>query len=115
MTTHVFIDVTGVDAGAATLKKALSTAELIHAASLATGVPTKSLTGRSRIEPIAHARQLAMVLLRESTDLTLIEIGRIFNRDHGTVIHAIKAVASRRETDAKFAALYAQLISQAKA
>ena len=42
--------------------------------------------------PVARARQLAMYLTRELTDLSLPEIARAFNRrDHTTVMHAHQA------------------------
>ena len=42
---------------------------------------------------VSRARQLAMYLTRELTDLSLPEIARAFNRrDHTTVMHAIRRV-----------------------
>ena len=47
------------------------------------------LTGSSRSRGIATARQIAMYLCRELTDLSLPKIGAEFgNRDHTTVMHA---------------------------
>ena len=45
-----------------------------------------------RTPQIARARQLAMYLSRETTGLTLKAIAREFNRDHSTVLHAIRRV-----------------------
>jgi chromosomal replication initiator protein len=60
------------------------------------------------------ARQLAMTLIREFTRLSLIEIGSLFDRDHGTVIHAIKATRRRIETDPTTAELYQRLADRAQ-
>lgn len=63
------------------------------------------MAGDRRHQPIAYARQVAMYLLREITDLTLVEIGSLFPkdngkpRDHGTVIHAWKLVHNRYLTE----------------
>jgi Bacterial dnaA protein helix-turn-helix len=38
-----------------------------------------------------------MYLARDLTSLSLVEIAREFNRDHSTVLHAIRAVSSRLE------------------
>jgi len=44
------------------------------------------------------ARQLAMYLLRQHGH-TLIQIGRLFDRDHTTVISSVKTVSNRLETN----------------
>jgi chromosomal replication initiation ATPase DnaA len=49
-----------------------------------------ALSGPSREEPIVAARHLAMRLARELTGKSYPEIGRAFNRDHLTVIHAME-------------------------
>lgn len=60
------------------------------------------LTGKRRPNSIAFPRQIAMYLSRHLTECSLKEIGRAFGgRDHGTVIHANKLVASRMETDSR--------------
>jgi len=57
------------------------------------------LTGRRRPARIALARQVAMYLSRQLTGLSLKEIGEDFGgRDHGTVLHANRAI-SRRMTE----------------
>ncbi|MDA8398752.1 MAG: chromosomal replication initiator protein DnaA [Ferrimicrobium sp.] len=54
--------------------------------------PTE-LLGQSRKRPIAMARQIAMYIMRELTELSYPEIGREFGgRDHTTVIHAVQKV-----------------------
>lgn len=49
---------------------------------------------------VARARQLAMYLARELTDLSLPELARAFNRrDHTTIMHAIRRVEERTTRD----------------
>jgi chromosomal replication initiator protein len=55
------------------------------------------MTARGRKANVAFARQVAMYLSRTMTDHSLVEIGRAFGRDHGTVIHAVRKVESRME------------------
>ena len=51
------------------------------------------LTGSSRAQAIATARQIAMYLCRELTNLSLPKIGQLFGgRDHTTVMHACKKI-----------------------
>jgi chromosomal replication initiator protein len=61
------------------------------------------LCGPSKTKAIAFARQIAMYLCRELTELTLPAIGKTFGgRDHTTVMHAAKKIraeiAERRQT-----------------
>ena len=52
------------------------------------------LTGTSRAQAIATARQISMYLCREMTNLSLPKIGQLFGgRDHTTVMHACKKIA----------------------
>ncbi len=67
------------------------------------GVTLDELCGPVKTKQIASARQIAMYLCRELTDLTLPKIGQTFgNRDHTTVMHAAKKIraemAERRQT-----------------
>jgi chromosomal replication initiator protein len=61
------------------------------------GVPRADLLSARRTPRIARARQLAMYLARELTPLSLSQIAREFDRDHSTVLHAIRAVSKRLE------------------
>ena len=59
------------------------------------GVSHQDLLSPRRTTRVSRARQLAMYLTRDLTSLSLTEIAREFNRDHSTVLHAIRAVSSR--------------------
>ena len=52
------------------------------------GITREQLRGKRRTNAVALPRQVAMFLMRRTTTLSLAEIGRHFNRDHTTVIHA---------------------------
>ena len=57
------------------------------------GVSLDDLTGASRSRELVYARQVAMYLCRELTDLSLPKIGQHFGgRDHTTVMHAERKV-----------------------
>jgi chromosomal replication initiator protein len=63
----------------------------------------EDLCGSSRSRVLVNARQIAMYLCRELTDLSLPKIGQLFGgRDHTTVIHADRKIrtlmAERRST-----------------
>lgn len=53
----------------------------------------EELTGPGKARPLAQARQVAMYLCRELTDLSLPKIGQAFGRDHTTVMYAFKKVS----------------------
>lgn len=60
------------------------------------------MTSAQRRKSLSHPRQVAMYLASELTEFSLVNIGRHFgNRDHTTVIHAIKAVKHRAATNPK--------------
>jgi len=61
-------------------------------------VTPKQLLGRSRFQHLAEARQVAMTIVKKR-GTTYQEAGRMFDRDHGTVLHACRNIAARIETD----------------
>ncbi len=67
--------------------------DVIEATAQHFDVHTDDLTGKSRTGRINTARQVAMYLAREFTDLSLPQIGDIFGRSHTTVLHGCNKVA----------------------
>ena len=64
----------------------------------------EELIGGSRRRPLVTARQVAMYIFRELTDLSYPSIAREFGgRDHTTVMHAVKKVDELRDHDSIFA------------
>lgn len=61
------------------------------------------LRSRSRKRAIAFPRQVAMFLCRKHTEETLADIGKLFNRDHSTVMHAVKVVSTMNRRDTSVA------------
>ena len=58
------------------------------------------LRGQGRTKDTALARQIAMFLIREMTNLSLKEIGREFdNRDHTTVLHSIDRIEKLKKSN----------------
>jgi chromosomal replication initiator protein len=71
------------------------------------GVSIEELCGSSRSRTLVTARQIAMYLCRELTDLSLPKIGQAFGgRDHTTVMHADRKI---RELMAERRSLYNQV------
>ncbi|HKJ36475.1 MAG TPA: chromosomal replication initiator protein DnaA [Solirubrobacterales bacterium] len=55
------------------------------------------LTSPRRAPNLVRGRQLAMYVARNTTEASLAEIARAFNRDHSTVLHSIRTVEKRLE------------------
>jgi chromosomal replication initiator protein len=71
------------------------------------GVSLDDLRGHSRSRVLVNARQVAMYLCRELTDLSLPRIGQAFGgRDHTTVMHADRKI---RQQMAERRSLYNQI------
>ena len=63
-------------------------------------IPLNDMLSQRRSRPLARPRQLAMYLAKKMTTRSLPEIGRRFaNRDHTTVIHAVKTITRLSEQD----------------
>ncbi len=69
--------------------------EIAALAARSYSVSLEELRGRSRRRHVVRPRQIAMYLCRLYTDASLKEIGRLFQRDHTTVLHAIESVEKR--------------------
>jgi chromosomal replication initiator protein len=69
-------------------------AELLDEIAAILGFEVEALKGKSRQRPLVTARQIAMYVFREFTDLSYPSIARLFGgRDHTTVIHAVEKIA----------------------
>jgi len=63
-------------------------------------IPLAEMLSQRRSRPLARPRQIAMYLAKKMTTRSLPEIGRRFaNRDHTTVIHAVKTIIRLSEKD----------------
>ena len=78
--------------------------EIIEGVATYFSLSTDELVSRTRRQKISNARQKAMYLTREMTNLSYASIGlRFGGRDHSTVIHANQSVENQIDTDPKFA------------
>ena len=80
-------------------RKAITMGMIQNQVCKAFGIKRKEILSRSRKQQVALARQVAMYLARNYTDLTLQTIARSFNRKHGTVLYAVGQIdqAMRRK------------------
>ena len=63
-------------------------------------IQVSEMLSQRRSRPLDRPRQVAMYLAKKMTSRSLPEIGRRFaNRDHTTVIHAVKTITRLSEQD----------------
>lgn len=61
------------------------------------GLTLDDLIGPARARRVSHPRQEAMALVVHEHKLSTVRVGQLFgNRDHTTVMHAIRAVEARQ-------------------
>ncbi len=81
----------------------ISTEDVVGLITSEFAISSRDLTGKSRTQAISLPRQIAMFLLREHTELSLEDIGRVFgNRDHTTVLYAVTKIRDRSQNDRLF-------------
>ncbi len=74
--------------------RVISVQDVIDEVSAYFSLTAEELCSASRSRQLVNARQIAMYLTRELTDMSLPRIGRAFgNRDHSTVMHATQKIA----------------------
>jgi chromosomal replication initiator protein len=66
------------------------------------GVDTRVIQGRGRSQSVVRPRQVAMYLLREETDCSLVDIGNLLGgRDHTTVMYGCDKIAEEMNADSR--------------
>lgn len=66
-------------------------------------VSRRELLGRSRQKRLVRARQVALYFAKLYTQKTLLELGRLFQRSHATVVHALQTLERDRQTQPRLA------------
>ncbi len=58
-------------------------------------VSKNELTGNSRVKNVAQARHVAIYLIKTITDISYPSIGKIFNRNHSTIISSVEVIEKK--------------------
>ncbi|MCI8500641.1 MAG: chromosomal replication initiator protein DnaA [Oscillospiraceae bacterium] len=75
------------------------------------GIAPEDIEGPMRTTPISNARKIAIYVVREITQIPLQEIGVHFNnRDHSTVVYAIKDVEKTMKKDPHYKGVVEDII-----
>ncbi|MBQ7779100.1 MAG: chromosomal replication initiator protein DnaA [Clostridia bacterium] len=78
------------------------------------GITVDDLKSRKRTSNIASARHISVYIIKKLTDRSLPAIGRVFGRDHTTIINSIETVEKRMATESAFDAEIKDLINRIK-
>ncbi|KPK32020.1 MAG: hypothetical protein AMS24_05120 [Chlamydiae bacterium SM23_39] len=73
-------------------EKELTPEKIINIVAKFFGLLSFDILGKSQTKECSFPRHLAMYLLRKNLNLTYQEIGKIFQRDHSTVMSSIKSI-----------------------
>lgn len=85
-----------------TRRKRITVDDIINAVAQHYAIDERVLKGRGRSRNIVVPRQVAMYLLREETESSLVEIGNALGgRDHTTVMHGCEKIAEEINTDSR--------------
>ncbi|HET9163130.1 MAG TPA: chromosomal replication initiator protein DnaA [Solirubrobacterales bacterium] len=86
--------------------------EIQQQVAAAFGISRAELVGSSRAATPLRARQIAILLTREATDLSLPQIGRLYGgRDHSTVLNSLRRVEATVVADSDLARQVGELRS----
>lgn len=78
------------------------------------GITGAELIGKKRTGNLVNARFIAIYLLRTLTDMSLPEIGRVFQRDHTTVMNAYNKISDKLKSDSELEFELNNLIKEIK-
>ena len=73
------------------------------------GISREDIIGSKRNKEIAAARHITIYLVRQITEMSTPNIGKMFNRDHATIMASLKAVEKRLNTEESFPAELADI------
>ena len=75
--------------------------ELLQLLAQELGTTYKQLSDKSRKQPNPHKREICYFILK-TKGYTVKEIGRLFNRDHSTIIHGLGNVRRKMQKDSDY-------------
>lgn len=78
------------------------------------GVSKAELVGKSRVKEVAQARHVTIHLIRTLTEMSLPAIGKLFNRDHTTVLSSLDTIDKKMASSNLFEAEINNLIKEIK-
>ena len=87
---------------------------ILTAVSKKYGVSVEDIKSKKKTDSIANARHTSIYIIRKLTDLSLKEIGKIFERDHSTIISSINKIEINIKTIRNYESDMDKLIKEIK-
>ncbi len=87
---------------------------ILNTVSIKFHVSVEDLKGKAQTVEIVNPRNEAIYLLRTLTDLSTVEIGKIFNRSHTTILHSVSKVEGMIKNYAAYEEEISELIADIK-
>ena len=97
------------------MANAITPAKILSYIAQKYNVPEEDIKSSKRTKDITAARHLTMYLIRTMLDMTFVSVGKIFNRDHSTVMATIEKVDAMRKTNPEFDNTVNELMREIKA
>jgi chromosomal replication initiator protein len=76
-----------------------------------TQVEWSEMKGKCRKRELNDVRQTAMWIIRKGTSMSFYDVGKVFNRHHATILHAVKNVEDLIQTDSMYRASVEQILN----
>ena len=95
--------------------KPITGTEILRMVAAHYGTTVTNLKSKTNAQTVVFPRQVAMYMLKELTDMSYPEIGKLFNnKHHSTVMHSVEKIESLIENDQQFARTIEGLTKQFK-
>jgi len=78
--------------GMLNMKDPITTNIILNTVSKYFDVPVAKIMSKSRYSKLVMARQVAQYLMRNQLHMNYSELGRVFERDHTSIIHSVKYI-----------------------
>lgn len=97
------------------MANAITPAKILSYIAQKYNVPEEDIKSSKRTKDITSARHLTIYLIRTMLDMTFVSVGKIFNRDHSTVMATVEKVEAMRKTNPEFDNTVNELMREIKA
>ena len=77
-------------------------------------IKKEDIVSSKRTKDIANARHIAIYVIRQVTEMSLPNIGKILGRDHSTVISSIDTIEKRMAQNPAFRAEMEEMVKEIK-
>lgn len=96
------------------MAQAVTPAKIIGFVSQKYGVPEEDIKSSKRSKDIANARHMAAYLVRKLVDMPLASVGKLFNRDHTTIMSSVENIEKQMKASPAFENTVNELIREIK-